>query len=551
MKIPRFISEVSTKAMSWLSQYSLQQESIVGVDICPHSLRVAELSKKGSQWEVEKLGSRTLELPEGVKALEDDTEFFSNELKILLRESGIETRNLAIPLPVSNAIIKVVSVPLMSNEELETAIGTESLWENVVQLTDALTDYSIFYQVLSRHTNLNTMDLLFVASRLADIQTVLDIVQLVDLKPMVLDVRCFTLKNAVDTILESKSKATPIAILEMGEIENYIVILKDNSPYIAEIFVRPQDLQVLSGGESDPQIMKSTLDRFGLQITQVLAAFESKHHGQVPEVLYVVSELLKNEVVLSGVQERLQKVRLEPFDPFQKLTVNDEQVVQKIDETENVSLYATAVGLATRKLDIFGYFQYVVGTNNINLLPNRENLRLEGRASLIGGFVLMFAVLFLLTFGSYQLINYWGDSEENNEVLADYEVTLSSLDSQKRIKAKLNSRQMILADPFKGYVTNPLETNQQWSFDVLQEITLSVPADIELRQVSYDGAKAMILKGVTGKPQAVHDFAIALQESATIESAQVGAVTDGSGNSKRFSVNLELHGPERGEMLNP
>ena len=289
------------------------------------------------------------------------------------------------------------------------------------------------------------------ASRLADIQTVLDIVQLVDLKPMVLDVRCFTLKNAVDTILESKSKATPIAILEMGEIENYIVILKDNSPYIAEIFVRPQDLQVLSGGESDPQIMKSTLDRFGLQITQVLAAFESKHHGQVPEVLYVVSELLKNEVVLSGVQERLQKVRLEPFDPFQKLTVNDEQVVQKIDETENVSLYATAVGLATRKLDIFGYFQYVVGTNNINLLPNRENLRLEGRASLIGGFVLMFAVLFLLTFGSYQLINYWGDSEENNEVLADYEVTLSSLDSQKRIKAKLNSRQMILADPLYSF----------------------------------------------------------------------------------------------------
>ena len=551
MKIPRFISEVSTKAMSWLSQYSLQQESIVGVDICPHSLRVAELSKKGSQWEVEKLGSRTLELPEGVKALEDDTEFFSNELKILLRESGIETRNLAIPLPVSNAIIKVVSVPLMSNEELETAIGTESLWENVVQLTDALTDYSIFYQVLARHTNLNTMDLLFVASRLADIQTVLDIVQLVDLKPMVLDVRCFTLKNAVDTILEAKSKATPIAILEMGEIENYIVILKDNSPYIAEIFVRPQDLQVLSGGESDPQIMKSTLDRFGLQITQVLAAFESKHHGQVPEVLYVVSELLKNEVVLSGVQERLQKVRLEPFDPFQKLTVNDEQVVQKIDETENVSLYATAVGLATRKLDIFGYFQYVVGTNNINLLPNRENLRLEGRASLIGGFVLMFAVLFLLTFGSYQLINYWGDSEENNEALTDYDVTLSSLDSQKMIKAKLNHQQMILADPFKGYVTNPLETNQQWSFDVLQEITLSVPADIELRQVSYDGAKAMILKGVTGKPQAVHDFAIALQESATIESAQVGAVTDGSGNSKRFSVNLELHGPERGEMLNP
>ena len=110
---------------------------------------------------------------------------------------------------------------------------------------------------------------------------------------------------------------------------------------------------------------------------------------------------------------------------------------------------------------------------------------------------------------------------------------------------------MILADPFKGYAINPLETNQQWSFDVLQEITLSVPADIELRQVSYSGGMSMVLKGVTGKPQAVHEFAVALQESSTIESAQVGAVTDGSGNSKRFSVNLELHGPERGKILNP
>jgi len=523
----------------------MQQESIIGVDICPHSLRVAELSKKGSQWELEKLGSRTLELPEGVKSLEDDPGFFSEELKILLREAGVETRNLAIPLPVSNAIIKVVSVPLMSNEELETAIATDSLWENVVQLTDALEEYSIFYQVLARHTNLNTMDLLFVASRLADIQTMLDIVQRADLKPMVLDVRCFTLKNSVDTVLlDPGSKAKPIAILEMGEIENYIVILKDNSPYIAEIFVRPQDLKVLSGSEADEQVIKSTLDRFGLQITQVLAAFEAKHHGQAPEVLYVVSDLLSNEALLSTVQDRLPKVRLEAFDPFQKLTIKDEEISVKVEASENVSLYATAVGLATRKLDIFGFFQYVVGTNNINLLPNRENLKLEGRASLIGGFVLAFAVLFLLTFGSYQLINYWGDSADNEDALVEYEATLASLDAQRMLKAKMVRQKNMLESPFAGYKINPLETNQRWSFDVLQEITLSVPGNIDLREISYSGDKEIVLKGVTKNPQSVHDFTIALQESSTIESAQVGAIADESGSkAKSFSVKLELRGP--------
>ena len=42
----------------------------------------------------------------------------------------------------------------------------DSLWENLVQLTDNLDDYSIFHQVISRDQTENTMDILFVASKL-------------------------------------------------------------------------------------------------------------------------------------------------------------------------------------------------------------------------------------------------------------------------------------------------------------------------------------------------------------------------------------------------
>ena len=40
----------------------------------------------------------------------------------------------------------------MSDEELNTAISSDSLWENLVQLTDNLEDYSIFHQVINRDT---------------------------------------------------------------------------------------------------------------------------------------------------------------------------------------------------------------------------------------------------------------------------------------------------------------------------------------------------------------------------------------------------------------
>jgi hypothetical protein len=36
----------------------------------------------------------------------------------------------------------------MSDDELQKAIETDSLWENLVQLTDNLDDYSIFHQVI-------------------------------------------------------------------------------------------------------------------------------------------------------------------------------------------------------------------------------------------------------------------------------------------------------------------------------------------------------------------------------------------------------------------
>ena len=52
----------------------------------------------------------------------------------------------------------------MTDEELKKAIDTDSLWENLVQLTDNLNDYSIFHQVINKDEKGNTMDILFVAS---------------------------------------------------------------------------------------------------------------------------------------------------------------------------------------------------------------------------------------------------------------------------------------------------------------------------------------------------------------------------------------------------
>ena len=168
----------------------------------------------------------------------DNSEKFGNELSVAIQKAQITTFNAAIAIPVTSAIIRVVTSPLMTDEELKKAIETNSLWENLVQLTDNLNDYSIFHQVINRNEKENTMDILFVASKLADINSFTSIIKAGGLSPVIIDVKCFALKSAVDQINQisgSREDVNLTALLEFGLDENYVMILYENNPIILSL----------------------------------------------------------------------------------------------------------------------------------------------------------------------------------------------------------------------------------------------------------------------------------------------------------------------------
>ena len=238
-----------------LGKSSVKGEEIVGVDLTTNEIRLAQIStNKSNQWILEKFYTHKIEgLPENATVLEHPDKI-GDELKIALQKSKISTSNAAIAIPVTSAIIRVVTSPLMTDEELNNAVKTDSLWENLVQLTDNLDDYSIFHQVINRNPTENTMDILFVASKLADINSYTDIIKKGGLNAVIIDVKCFALKSAVDQINQisgSIEDSNLTAVLEFGLDENYVMILYENNPIITDIFIRGQDRKTLV--ESDNQ----------------------------------------------------------------------------------------------------------------------------------------------------------------------------------------------------------------------------------------------------------------------------------------------------------
>ena len=305
-----------------MEKKTAQGEEIVGVEITNKEIRLSQISSnKSNQWVMDRFYIHPIDLPDDSLIVDHATKV-SEELNIALQKSKVTTSNAAIAIPVTNAIIRVVTAPLMNDEELKKAIDTNSLWENLVQLTDNLDDYSIFHQVINRNPKDNTMDILFVASKLTDINNYTSIIKNSGLNPVIIDVKCFALKSAVDQINQISNKTEDVnftALLEFGLDENYVMILYNNNPIITDIFLRGQDRKILK--ESNDQEEKDALvRRFMTQVKQAVQDFETKYEKRVRNIK-VVSNLENVEDYLSSFRKSLVNTGFNLFDPFDGLKI--------------------------------------------------------------------------------------------------------------------------------------------------------------------------------------------------------------------------------------
>ena len=378
------IKPLNNFLLSFLSKYSVQQEEVIGLDLTPRSVNLIQLSKSGSKWTVEKMSYRAIE---GVDDIKNNTQKYADEISVAFKSGKFSTTNAAISLPVSTSIIKVIPIPLMNEDEMQKAIEFDSLWENLTQLPDALTEYSIFHQVIRRDASKNMMDVLFVASKLSEVNFYVDVISKAGINPIVLDVKCFALRNAFETKNLSKLSDTPLAILEMGEFENFLMIIKDDSPYVSDIFVGANDKKLIGSPDANKQTLSQIVNRYVMQIKQNLNAYTNRFETGKINNIFIVSQSPNIKEITKLLEEQLKEITFINFDPLSDMTI-PAQIKEKIQVVDNKSTFTSSIGLATRKLDIFGYYKKVTGVKNINLLPNRETIKKTQRTKLISGIFL-------------------------------------------------------------------------------------------------------------------------------------------------------------------
>ena len=505
-----------------LGKSSVKGEEILGVEITSKEIRLAQVSSnKANQWILEKFFVHPVNLPDESSVL-DNADKFGDELAIALQKSKITTVNAAIAIPVTSAIIRVVTSPLMTDEELNKAIETNSLWENLVQLTDNLSDYSIFHQVINRNPKENTMDILFVASKLSDINSFTSIIKKGGLNPVIIDVKCFALKTAVDQInliSGSEQDGDLTAMLEFGLDENYVMILYNNNPIITDIFLRSQDRKTLQESNNQEE-MEALVRRFITQVKQAIGDFETKYEKRIRN-LKVSSNLVKVDEYLASFRKNLLNTGFNLFDP-----IKDLKIPQHLEESVNIqnrSYFSTVIGLAFRKLDVFGYYKFVTAVKNINLLPNRQNMIAKKRMKIFSNFAFKgivgaVTVIYLVLFG----LSFW-NIHQYNQKLVDYNKVVSDHALKTKEKNKVAKELGKITKTLK--LSKTIKSNKKISYRILAQIASSVPKRVRFESINYNGGSRVVLKGQAFSDQDILNLIENLGKQKLIKQASLASMS--------------------------
>tara|TARA_Y100001935_G_scaffold240298_1_gene228720 strand:- start:2774 stop:5194 length:2421 start_codon:yes stop_codon:yes gene_type:complete len=525
-----------------IGKSSMQGEEIIGVELNNKSIRLAQINAdKSNQWVLEKFYTHKIDIPDESSVLEN-AEKITAELNLAIQKSKTITTNVAISIPVTSAIIRVVTAPLMKDEELQKAIETNSLWENLVQLTDNLDDYSIFHQVINRNQKDNTMDILFVASKLADINSYVSIVKAAGLNPVIIDVKCFALKSAVDQINQISNKsedANLTAVLEFGLDENYLMILYDNNPIITDIFLRGQDRKILQGSQ-DSEEKAGLVRRYVTQVKQAVQDFETKYEKRIRN-LKVVSDLENVEEYLSFFRQSLLNVGFNLFDPIEGLKIP--QQFQKDLDLPNKSYLTTSIGLAFRKLDVFGYYKFVTAAKNINLLPNRKSMFQQKKMKAISGFAFkglagVIAGIYLILF----TLSFWNIHSYNKKLKNYASVQETHVQKNAELK-KINKELNLMQTTLK--LSNSLKSNKELTYRVLAQVASSVPTRVRFDSVEYNGSNLLTIQGIAASDQDILKFIENLGKQKLIDQASLSSMrlpqrVQGGATMKGFRVFVKI-----------
>lgn len=229
-----------------------------------------------------------------------DQEVLADNLAKLISSSKITTTNCVSALPESQIFTRVISMPVLNDKELASAIR----WESEQYIPVPLTEVNLAWQTLSRPikpTSESKMDVLLIAAPKILVEKHVRILKLAGLKPFGLETETLAMARSLT------DKISPITLLiSIGAYTTDICIAKSGTL----LYTR----SIATGGEA---FTKSLVEEFGFERDQAeeykknYGLLEDQLEGKIANILKPVLEILVGEIKkATGAFESARKEKI-------------------------------------------------------------------------------------------------------------------------------------------------------------------------------------------------------------------------------------------------
>jgi len=213
-----------------LPSLSFNSNSLVGLDIGSSSVKAIELSvrSKGREFDLTHLGVASLPSEAIVQGAFLNSGAIADAVREAIDNGKIRTKNVAAAVSGHSVIVKKVSLPVMTREELDEQIR----WEAEQYIPFDVNEVNLDFQILddgARGEGDGQMEVLLVAAKKDLIDDYVQVITEAGLTPAIIDVAAFAVENAFESNYEI-SRDEVVALVNIGAQVVNINILTQGAP---------------------------------------------------------------------------------------------------------------------------------------------------------------------------------------------------------------------------------------------------------------------------------------------------------------------------------
>jgi len=343
-------------------------KSLVGLDIGSSAVKIVELKEmgKGRGYQLVNVGIEPLSPEAIVDGAIMDAGLVIEAIQKALGGRKVKAGDVAIALSGHSVIIKKISIPATSEEELAEVIP----WEAEQYIPFDVEDVNLAYQVLKGGGSDGNMDVLLVAAKKDKIHDYTSVVTQAGRNPVLVDVDVFALQNCFEMNYDADD-SEGVALVNVGASTTNVAIVKGatsifwrdisvggnhyNDALRKELNVTFEQAESLKRGQSVdgvatdkvPAILASVNDFIGGEIQKTLDFFKNTTPGEGIARMVLAGGSARVPHLRESLAERFG-VTVEPLNPFNRVQIGKGIPPETLEElSPSVSI---AVGLASRRL---------------------------------------------------------------------------------------------------------------------------------------------------------------------------------------------------------